>query len=237
MNPAVPQPPTACPLCGNAAPFRPLADRWGRHHWLCPGCSLVFTDRAELPDPDRAAARYALHRNGPSDPGYLSFLRRATEAAAPHLSPLAAAAASGDPSARALDYGCGPGPALHVLLVEMGIPCDDWDPCFFPSPPPLDRYPAVFATEVVEHFLHPARDWRHMLSLVSPGGLLVVMTSFWTDETSFPSWSYANDFTHVSFYHPSTLDWMAEHWNLTLLPSPDPRVALFRIPASPSAPP
>lgn len=218
MNPA-----SHCPLCGGAAPFRPLADRWGRHHWLCPGCSLIFTDRAELPDPDRAAARYALHRNGPGDPGYLDFLRRATSAAAPHL----------PPGARALDYGCGPGPALHVLLAELGVPCDNWDPCFFPDPPPLDRYPAVFATEVVEHFLSPAADWADLVRRVVPGGLLVVMTSLWTSLDAFPSWSYANDFTHVSFHHADTLRWIARRHALTLLPASDPRIALFRAPPSP----
>ena len=118
---------------------------------------------------------------------------------------------------------------------DFGIPCDRWDPCFFPDPPPLAAYPAVFATEVVEHFLHPARDWQDMLVRVAPGGLLVVMSSFWTDEAAFPSWSYANDSTHVAFHHSDTLDWIARRWSLDRLPSPDPRVALFRTP--PGVPP
>ena len=215
-----------CPLCGGTGPFRPLADRWGRHHWLCPGCSLVFTDRAELPDPDRARARYALHRNGPGDPGYVAFLSRAVEAARPHLQALAETC----PSLRALDYGCGPGPALHIPLARLGIPCDRWDPNFFPEPPPLATYPLLFATEVVEHFPAPARDWPAMLRRLAPGGLLVVMTSLWTDLDAFPAWSYANDFTHVAFHHDATLDWIARRHNLLRLPSPDSRVFLFRAP-------
>lgn len=228
MNAAASQPgaDSACPLCGGDGPFRPLADRWNRHHLLCPACRLVFTVRAELPAPEKARARYALHKNGPGDPGYVAFLSRATAAAAPHLAILAASV----PGARALDYGCGPGPALHVPLGEFGIPCDRWDPCFFPDPPPLARYPVVFATEVVEHFRQPARDWEKMLARVAPGGLLVVMSCFWTDESAFAGWSYANDFTHVAFHHTATLDWIARHWLLERLPSPEPRVALFRTP-------
>jgi hypothetical protein len=210
----------ACPLCGGTGPFRPLADRWGRHHRLCPDCKLISTVRADLPSPDRAAARYAMHRNGPGDAGYVAFLRRAVDAARPHLGGVR----------RALDYGCGPGPALHVPLAEIGIGCDGWDPCFFPEPPPLERYPAVFATEVVEHFPDPAADWTAMLGRVAPGGLLVVMSDFWTDAEAFPSWSYANDFTHVAFLHADTLRWIAGRHGLALLPSPDPRVALFRAP-------
>lgn len=230
---------STCPLCGGSGPFRSLADRWRRHHLFCPACRLVFTVRAELPAPDKARARYALHVNGPGDPGYVAFLTRAVDAAAPYLSSPATdapAPAGGTgappvhlrPGACALDYGCGPGPALHVPLAEYGLRCDRWDPCFFPDPPPLARYPAVFATEVVEHFQHPARDWEQMLARVAPGGLLVVMTSFWTDEAAFPAWSYANDFTHVAFHHSATLDWIARHWSLERLPSPDPRVALLR---------
>lgn len=226
MNASAGQPgvDAACPLCGGGGPFRTLSDRWHRHHRLCPGCRLLFTARAELPTPEEARARYALHENGPEDAGYVAFLSRATAAAAPFLAAMAAA----DPGARALDYGCGPGPALHVPLADFGIPCDRWDPCFFPNPPPLERYPAVFATEVVEHFREPARDWERMLARVAPGGLLVVMTSLWTDEAAFPGWSYANDATHVAFHHAATLDWIARHWSLARLPSPDPRVALFR---------
>lgn len=241
MNPAACQPgaDSACPLCGGTGPFRPLADRWHRHHLLCPSCRLIFTVRAELPAPDAARTRYALHENGPGDSGYVAFLSRAVDAAAPYLSSLAAATGGTGtppvrlhPGPRALDYGCGPGPALHLPLADLGIPCDRWDPCFFPDPPPFDRYPAVFATEVVEHFLHPAHDWQQMLARVSPGGLLVVMTSLWTDEAAFPGWSYANDFTHVAFHHSATLDWIARRWSLARLPSPEPRVALFRTPSA-----
>ena len=216
---------SACPLCGGTGPFRPLADRWYRHHLLCPDCRLIFTVRDELPSPDAARARYAMHQNGPGDPGYVAFLSRAVTAAAPHLAALAAST----PGARALDYGCGPGPALHVPLADFGIPCDCWDPCFFPEPPPLGRYRVVFATEVVEHFREPARDWAAMLARVAPGGLLVVMSGFWTDVAAFPSWSYADDFTHVAFHHPDTLRWIARHHGLSMLPATDRRIVVFRV--------
>ena len=57
------------------------------------------------------------------------------------------------------------------------------------------------------------------------------MTSLWTTLEAFPSWSYANDFTHVSFHHDTTLDWIARRHSLLRLPSPTPRVALFRAPS------
>jgi hypothetical protein len=178
---------------------------------------LIFTDRALLPTTDAARSRYEKHRNGPGDPGYVRFLNRAVERTLPHL-------ASG---MRGLDYGCGPAPTLGLLMEREGMPCANYDPIFRPDPP-AGPFDFLIATEVVEHVSHPAADWRHMQDLLKPGGVLTVMTEFWTSLDAFPTWAYANDFTHVAFHHPRTIDWICGAMGFRALNWEDPRVVVLR---------
>ncbi len=210
-----------CPLCGGRDIGAAIEDCWGRRHFPCSTCRLIFTARELLLPPEKEKARYSAHQNGPGQPGYVAFLQQALDAARPFL----------PAGGRGLDYGCGPGPTLSGLLREEGFPCDDFDPFFHPQTP-TGPYDFIFATEVVEHFYRPAAAWAEMLGLLRPGGLLVVMTEFLDDAGIFPSWWYVNDFTHVAFYHAETMDWLCRRHALCRLPSPLPRVLLFeKIPA------
>jgi len=214
-----------CPLCGNPGPFEVLADVRKRRHRLCGRCRLIFVEAAFLPSPEAARTRYAAHRNGPDDAGYLAFLRQALDPALPHL----------NPRMRGLDYGCGRTPTLAGLLEAAGLTCARYDPFFFPDAPtgPLDF---LFATEVVEHFIRPAQDWASMTALLRPGGLLVAMTAPWTNPESFRSWDYTSDATHVAFYNRRTLDWIGTAFGFQALNCANPRVTLFRKQPEPTPP-
>jgi hypothetical protein len=205
-----------CPLCGAAGPFAPVADRWGRRHRVCGRCRLIFTEREFLPEPGAEKARYEKHRNGRGEPGYVAFLNRAITPTLPHLSA----------GMRGLDYGCGPSPTLCLLVEEAGMSCVNYDPFFRPDPP-AGPFDFIFATEVVEHFVHPAGDWARMDAWLKPGGVLTVMTEPWTSLEAFPTWAYANDATHVAFYHRSTIDWICHTFGFKSLDRIDPRVAVL----------
>ena len=208
-----------CPLCGAPGPFAPVPDMRKRTLHLCGACRLVFAAAADLPEPGPEKQRYATHRNGPDDAGYVAFLRQAVDPVLPLLKP----------EMRGLDYGCGHTPTLHLLLAAAGLQCENYDPFFFPDRPP-GPFDFLFATEVVEHFHHPAAEWPRMLSRLRPGGLLVVMTAPWEDLAAFRTWGYASDETHVAFYHRATLEWIFRRFGLAELDRRNPRVSVLRKP-------
>ena len=135
-----------------------------RRHRLCGRCRLLFVEDEFLPTAEEERGRYAKHQNGPHDAGYVAFLRQAVTAARPHLRP----------GMRGLDYGCGHTPTLCGLLAAEGLVCENYDPFFHPDLP-AGPFDFLFATEVVEHFHHPLREWRKMTDLLRPGGRLAVM--------------------------------------------------------------
>lgn len=207
-----------CPLCaGRTRAFLAVEER---SYLRCGTCALTFLAASQRADPARERARYAQHRNAPDDPGYRAFLDRL-------LAPLAAQLPAG---AEGLDYGCGPGPTASVMMRARGFPTADYDLYFFPEPAPLARaYDFVVCTEVFEHLRLPAEDLARLDGLLKPGGVLGVMTGVLEDDSAFAGWWYRNDFTHIAFYRPETLSWIARSrgWSLTR-PSRD--AALFRKP-------
>lgn len=173
-----------------------------------------------LPTPQAERAWYATHRNDPGDPAYRGFLGRLAE---PLLARLA-------PKSRVLDYGCGPGPALAEMLAEAGHEVALYDPFFAPDPRPLaGTYDAVTSTETIEHFHDPAGEFRRLMALVRPGGILALMTCFQTDDARFAGWHYRRDPTHVVFYREETLRLVAARrgWAIDI---PGKDVALLRRP-------
>lgn len=171
-------------------------------------------------DQQQEKAIYDLHDNDPGDEGYRRFLAKLT---APLLERL-------QPAASGLDFGCGPGPALMVMLREAGMDMALYDPFYYPQRSALEgRYDFVTCTEVVEHLHYPAETFRQLDRLLKPGGWLGVMTCFQTDDNRFANWHYRRDPTHIVFYRQSTMAWLASKhgWTLTI-PAKD--VALFQKP-------
>jgi SAM-dependent methyltransferase len=203
-----------CRLCrGAGSPWH--RDRM-RSYFRCGACAYIFAAKASLPTDAQARTRYNQHRNDPRDPGYRAFLGRLT-------APLVARLKPGDSG---LDFGCGPGPAVSVLLREAGHPVVDFDPMYRPDGDALAaRYDFVTCTETAEHFIDPLRDWERMFSLLKPGGLLAVMTQL-SDGLDFGTWRYKDDFTHVGFYSETTLAWIARRFGARLTVLPD-SVAFF----------
>jgi 2-polyprenyl-3-methyl-5-hydroxy-6-metoxy-1,4-benzoquinol methylase len=118
---------------------------------------------------------------------------------------------------RGLDFGCGPGPTLSVMLAEAGMVMDDYDPYYRANPGALEcSYDFVTCTEVVEHFRRPAQDWARLTALLRPGGWLGVMTKLVISRERFAAWHYKEDPTHVSFHGPGTFDWLGERFGLSV---------------------
>lgn len=213
INPA-----SQCPMCA-CRDRSILAGPDDREYYACHYCRLVYCDPDSFPDPNSERERYMMHRNSPENEGYLAFLQRAVRATA------GVKEIEGD----LLDFGCGHTPVLaDVLKSYPNIKLALFDPFFYPDPAALNRvYDLVFCIEVVEHFHDPRQSWQVLTDLLKPGAVLTVMTHFLDDPDGFSKWYYARDRTHVCFYQPCTMDWIADNFKLKIIPSGDPRVCIL----------
>lgn len=192
-----------CRLCGGSQ-VRDFARANDRDYLACDDCGLVFVVQSQLPSLDVERAEYALHNNDPQDAGY----RR-------HLAKLTVPLVDGLPNtAKGLDFGCGPGPTISVMLGEQGYDVANFDPAFYPDKSLLQRqYDFVSCTEVAEHFHNPARDFEVLAGLLNPGGRLGIMTGMLHDGIDFESWYYAREISHVAFYTPKTMVWIGARFD------------------------
>jgi SAM-dependent methyltransferase len=206
-----------CPICRSGC-IAPYAEVDGKTYLDCSVCHAVHLDRAQRPSLEQELAYYRLHHNLPDDPGYRSFLSTL-------VTPLLARLKGVQ---HGLDFGCGPGPALAEMLREAGHRITLYDPLFYPNPAALERrYAFITLSEVAEHLHHPADTFRQLFELLRPGGMLAVMTGFPPPAEQFDRWHYRRDPTHVVFYPPSTLRWIA-HRHDAECEIPCPNVALMR---------
>jgi SAM-dependent methyltransferase len=189
-----------CPLC-ELSPANPFYEDRHRAYLRCPRCQLVFVPPRYFLDSAAERAEYELHENDPEDAGYRRFLGRLAGPLAQRLAP----------GARGLDFGCGPGPALAVMLSEAGFEVATYDPFFRPDRSALEhRYDFITATEVVEHLHRPGTVLQSLWSMLAPGGWLGVMTKLVRDRAAFGRWHYKNDPTHVAFFSRQTWLWWAQ---------------------------
>lgn len=195
-----------CPLCHSHSVAAYSRDR-RRAYLQCQECRLVFVEKRFHLSPQREKAEYDLHQNDPGDSDYRRFLNRLAEPLLLHL----------QPASCGLDFGCGPGPTLSVMLEEAGHRVALFD-IFYAADPMVwqQDYDFITATEVVEHLADPcgelARLWRHLRR----GGILAIMTKLVRSPEAFARWHYKNDPTHISFFSRHSFEWLANHWRAEL---------------------
>lgn len=216
-----------CPLCGHAThPFhhRGIGSASPGDYRRCRHCGLIALERDTWPDPAMERAYYRTHENRPDDTAYIAHLERL-------VAPLTR---SVPPPAAGLDWGCGPHPVLADCLRQQGYQMAAWDPAFGPVQPdaPAEGWDFITCTEVLEHLHTPRSSLVTMLAQLRPGGVLAIMTEWPPTAGMFHRWHYRRDPTHIAFYGPSTLRWIAEQLGCTVdLQTPD--IALFnRLPAA-----
>ena len=207
----------SCPLCfNNKESLKSVDGPDERDYRACNECKLIFTETPFLPSEKSEKERYLTHNNGIQYKGYVNFLNRAIEPALYLL----------DEYMHGLDFGCGPVPTLSLILEKIGIRCDDYDPFFFPDIP-VKCYDFIFATESFEHFFYPAKEISLIKDLLKPGGILIIMTETWKSTGEFTDWYYAKDFTHVSFFHNKTFEFIAREFGFDFLKSHKDRVMIL----------
>jgi hypothetical protein len=187
-------------------------------YWDCASCGLVSLDPQFYLSAQEERQHYLMHSDDTEDAGYQKF-----------VSPLVEAILKSLPRAgRGLDYGAGRGPVVSAMLArQAGHEIKLYDPFFFPDESYRDcKYHFVFASEVVEHFHNPYKEFSHLSRLLEQGGHLFAMTHVFDDSIDFASWYYRRDPTHVAFYREKTLLWISQNFlGLSQFQRPHPRVA------------
>lgn len=196
----------ACPLCRQQETRFFWGDRQRDYH-RCAICQLVFVPECFHLSADQERAVYDLHDNDPADEGYLRFLSRLTE---PLLARL-------EPHSRGLDFGCGPGPALHRMLAGAGHRVDLYDPFYYQDRAIFDnRYDFICATEVVEHLRFPHDVFSSLFGMLRHDGWLAIMTKLVENREAFAKWHYIRDPTHLCFFSHASFAHLAEEYRATL---------------------
>lgn len=197
--------PTSCPLCRQHAITFFFAD--SRSYWQCADCQLVFVDTSEHLNERQEKERYDLHENNANDQGYLNFLNKL-------ILPLSKKLPTGS---KGLDFGCGPGPTVSLMLEALGFSVDCYDKYYANDVSLLsNQYDFVTSTEVLEHLREPSVELQRLIGLLRPNGYLGIMTGLMPPIEKFANWHYKRDLTHICFYSNSTFEWIAEHWDLSL---------------------
>lgn len=115
---------------------------------------------------------------------------------------------------KGLDFGSGPGPLLKRMFEEQGHTMSHYDSFYAPDPDVFkEMYAFITATEVVEHLHTPLLELDRLWSCLQPMGYLGIMTSLHLPEQDFGSWHYIMDETHVVFFSPTTMRWLAHRWD------------------------
>lgn len=196
----------ACPLCLAAETEHYTQDQ-RRLYRRCPQCGLVFVTTDQHLSSAAEKAIYDQHQNSPDDLQYRRFLSRLTEPLLERLGPCS----------RGLDFGCGPGPTLSVMMAEQGHDMAVYDLYYADNPAVLQgRYDFITSTEVVEHLANPGRGLNSLWAMLEKGGYLGLMTKLRTDQASFANWHYRNDPTHISFFSKETFNYLATAWSASL---------------------
>lgn len=205
-----------CPLCLAEQTAIYFKDRQ-REYWSCLVCALIYVPACFHLTPSEERKRYDSHQNSASDPAYRSFLNRLMTPLLRYL----------QPGQQGLDFGCGPGPTLSVMLQERGYPMSVYDPFYANDASLLQKkYDFITCSEAIEHFKRPDQEWRRLLSLLVEGGTLAIMTQLHQLGCDFGRWYYKNDPTHICFFSRQTFEWLAKRYHLKVMFDGD-SVAIF----------
>lgn len=182
-------------------------DHQQQQYFQCPQCQLIFVPAQFHLDQQAEKAIYDLHENDPKDSRYRQFLNRIALPLHNHL----------PPQSYGLDFGCGPGPTLSIMLNELGHRVELFDPYYYPNYDTLkNEYDFISLTEVVEHLSNPYDVLVNLLKLIKSNGTLAIMTKLASHHQDFKSWGYKNDPTHITLFKQETFLWFAEQHQLHL---------------------
>jgi SAM-dependent methyltransferase len=130
----------------------------------------------------------------------------------------------------ALDFGCGEGEVLPILLEKNAIACDRYDLFYFPKKTYEGKvYDLILSTEVFEHLQNPLEMLKKLLLHVKADGYLLLMSAFHpNDDEKFLKWWYIRDITHIGFFNMSTFEYLESELNLKIVKHNNKNIIMFQ---------
>ena len=184
----------------------------------CLNCDFVFVPSQYHLSESEERKRYDTHNNDPNDPRYRQFLSQLTEP----LNEIISSDSCG------LDFGCGPGPTLSLMMQEKGHQMDLYDKFYARNQSVFEKsFDFITLTEVLEHLCDPVFELERLASILKSKGILAVMTQTLTQDIDFDSWYYKNDPSHTGFYNKKSLADLAAILGLEITQFSD-RVIFFK---------
>ena len=195
-----------CPLCGSIKTSLFFTDKRRSYH-QCHECKLVFVPENQRLTRIDEKAEYDKHENDSADQGYRKFLSRLSKPVNDYISE----------KSYGLDFGCGPGPTLSIMLREYGHTVDEYDIFYNDNQYVFNnKYDFITTSEVVEHLFNPKDVFAQLHDILKPSGILGIMTKRVLNVEGFANWHYKNDMTHVCFFSVKTFEWIANEYNCKL---------------------
>ncbi|QOY55624.1 class I SAM-dependent methyltransferase [Candidatus Sulfurimonas marisnigri] len=176
----------------------------------CSTCRYIFLNEQFYIDEEHEKKHYDKHHNNFESLGYVKmFDDLIDDFVEPHLQNIESA----------LDFGCGEGEVLPILLERRGISCDRYDLFYFPKKIYEDKkYSLICSTEVFEHLQNPLDMLKKLLLHVEKNGYLLIMSAFHpNNDEKFLKWWYIRDITHIGFFDISTFEYLAKELNLKII--------------------
>jgi len=187
----------------------------------CINCDYIFLDKLFYIDEEREKKHYDKHHNNLESDGYVKmFEDLVQEFVLPQK----------DFIKSSLDYGCGEGEVLPIILERNGINCDRYDLFYFPNKTYEDKvYDLIVSTEVIEHLANPIDILKELIFHLKKGGFLVIMTAFHPLEIQdFFKWWYIRDITHIGFFTVGTFEYLAQEMGLKVLKHNSKNTIMFQ---------
>lgn len=190
-----------------------------KNFFYCKHCELIFLDKNFYVSRENEKKQYNQHNNSLENEGYVKMFTEYLNFTLKNQN-----------IKTVLDFGSGPTPVLAELLKRRNLHVDCYDKFYQPKKIYEDKtYDLITSTEVFEHLENP-QEILHMLSEhLNVNGIISLMTLFHTNkQEDFLKWWYRRDPTHITFFTPKSIEFMANKCGLKVLKTDYRRIIILQ---------
>jgi hypothetical protein len=190
-------------------------------YYKCSTCKYIFLDEEFYIDEKKEKSHYDKHHNNLESLGYVKMFEELVDE---FVKPLR------NEIKTSLDFGCGEGEVLPIVLERNDIKCDRYDLFYFPQKIYEDKkYDLIVSTEVFEHLENPLAMLKKLLLHVQENGYLLLMSAFHpNDDEKFLKWWYIRDITHIGFFNLDTFEYISKELNLKVIKHNSKNTIMFQ---------